>query len=124
MRIIYSNPIHQLNLLIDTAVEEKMIHPDLDVTIHVTKDEMISLIRHADARKTFTSYFEEQDEKRRKLESKIGKLHAKKERLTTLEEREQVFDEISSLEAAIAALSNVPMSVTSRGIPVVVTLRG
>lgn len=124
MRINYNDPIHQLNLLINTVLEEKLIHKELDAQILVSKDEMITLIRHARARATFPEYFADIDAKRSKLESKNAKLHEKKERVPTLDERSEIFDQISKNEEAIANLSKVPTSIVSRGVTIAVSLQG
>lgn len=124
MRINYNDPIHQLNLLINTVLEEKLIHKELDAQILVSKDEMIALIRHARARATFPEHFAYIDEKRSKLESKNAKLHEKKERVPTLEERSEIFDQISKNEEAIANLGKAPVSIVSRGVTIAVSLQG
>lgn len=124
MRINYNDPIHQLNLLINTVLEEKLIHKELDAQILVSKDEMIALTRHARARATFPEYFADIDAKRSKLESKNAKLHEKKERVPTLDERSEIFDQISKNEEAIANLSKVPTSIVSRGVTIAVSLQG
>ena len=124
MRIQYHNPIHHLNILLNQVLEEKMIKPGLEATILVTKDEMVQLVRHADSRKAFPEYFAELDEKRRKLESKTAKLHQNKEKLTTLEERERVFNQISENEQAMAKLDTIPTTLISRGVAINVSMRG
>lgn len=124
MRIAYHNPIHQLNLLINQVLEEQSINPSLEVTILVSKDEMLQLVKHADARRTFPEHFQERDEQRRKLESATAKLHESKERKTTLQEREQVFAQISANEEQLHLLDTIiPRSLKSRGVQINVSLR-
>lgn len=126
MRISYADQLFQLKVLVDKVLKDKEeFGNSAAAEIIVSKDEMIAIAQHRDAKVLFPDFFAPIVERKVAIEHELINLQEQINRVARLAERQEIFNKISDLEMEAHELNHkTPMTLTLRGVTVRVSLRG